>query len=139
MKKCRFPWRRLSLTVLCAATLAPTPGDIGGCGKSPKLLSANKFFESKRELDCGACQGCNIQNTTCSTVCTKPIPGSFPLGCFPLVHDGEVCLRALSYSSCDEYRTYLDDEAPEVPTECNFCPPRAEPSLEGDAGTTEER
>lgn len=139
MKTRRFPWRRLLLTVLCAATLAPTPGDIGGCGKSPKLLSAGKFFATKRQLDCGACQTCNIQNVTCSTTCTEPIPDSFPRGCFPLVHDGEVCLRALSYSTCEEYRTYLDDETPEVPTECNFCPPRAEATPEVDAGTTEDR
>jgi hypothetical protein len=51
-----------------------------------------------------------------------PVPSEFPKGCFPLVHDGEVCLRALSYSTCDEYVEYLDDRVPRIPTECNFCP-----------------
>jgi hypothetical protein len=109
----------LGCSLLC---LAPTPGDVGGCGQSAELLGARQFFHKKREVDCSACDACGIHNRTCSTVCTDPIPSRFPRGCFPLVHDGQVCLRALSYSSCDEYRSYLDDAAPRMPSECDFCP-----------------
>jgi hypothetical protein len=60
--------------------------------------------------------------------CMAPTPGdvpvqtAFPDRCVPLVHDGEVCLRALQYASCDDYRAYVSDVSPSVPTECNFCP-----------------
>jgi hypothetical protein len=40
----------------------------------------------------------------------------------PLVHDGEVCLRALDDGGCEDYRNYMSDLSPSVPTECNFCP-----------------
>jgi hypothetical protein len=40
----------------------------------------------------------------------------------PLVHDGEVCLRALDDAACEDYLEYMSDVAPTVPTECNFCP-----------------
>jgi hypothetical protein len=53
------------------------------------------------------------------------LPADFPEGCAPLVHDGEVCLRALHFASCDAYRGYVDDAAPTVPTECDFCPGEA--------------
>jgi hypothetical protein len=39
-----------------------------------------------------------------------------------LVHDGEVCLRALEVAACDDYALFMDDVAPSLPTECNFCP-----------------
>ena len=48
----------------------------------------------------------------------------FPPGCFPVVHDGEVCLNALLAADCDDYREFVADEGRTVPTECNFCPPR---------------
>jgi hypothetical protein len=114
--------RRLWLVLLALACLAPTPGDIGGCGQPARLLGPRQFFEKKRALDCAACSVCEIRGRTCSSVCTAPVPTEFPRGCFPLVHDGEVCLRALSYSSCDDYVKYLDDRSPQVPTECDFCP-----------------
>jgi hypothetical protein len=118
--------RRLGLLALCLLfgllCLAPTPGDIGGCGAPADLLGARPFFEKKRDIDCGACSQCGIHNRTCDALCSEPIPNAFPRGCFPLVHDGEVCLRALSYSSCEQYRTYLDDRAPRTPSECDFCP-----------------
>lgn len=119
-------WRRgllLALgAVLGAFCLAPTPGDIGGCGAPADLLGARQFFLKKRDIDCGACSTCGIANHTCSSVCSRPVPSEFPRGCFPLVHDGAVCLRALSHSSCEEYRTYLDDLSPRTPSECDFCP-----------------
>jgi hypothetical protein len=123
----------LGCIVLGLLSLAPTPGDIGGCGAPANLLSARQFFQKKRELDCSACRTCGIQNRTCSTVCSDPAPSEFPRGCFPLVHDGEVCLRALTYSSCDDYQTYLDPRAPRTPSECDFCPR----SLDGGARRSE--
>jgi len=47
---------------------------------------------------------------------------SFPERCLPLVHDGEVCLRALLNASCGDYSQYMSDDSPTAPTECNFCP-----------------
>lgn len=114
--------RRLWLALAALTCMAPTPGDIGGCGQPARLLDARRFFEKKRSIDCSACSVCGIRRRTCSTVCTDPVPNEFPPGCFPLVHDGEVCLRALTYSTCDEYLGYLDERAPRVPTECEFCP-----------------
>jgi hypothetical protein len=51
-----------------------------------------------------------------------PWKAAFPEGCLPLVHDGEVCLRALLYATCAEYEAYVDDARPKVPSECDFCP-----------------
>jgi hypothetical protein len=48
---------------------------------------------------------------------------AFPDDCLPLVHDGEVCLRALLDADCDEYSRYVVSD-PEIPLECNFCPVR---------------
>jgi hypothetical protein len=33
-----------------------------------------------------------------------------------------VCLRALLDASCDDYGDFVRDAAPDVPSECNFCP-----------------
>jgi hypothetical protein len=43
--------------------------------------------------------------------------------CYPVVHDGEVCADALQASSCSDYRSYMSDTEPTIPTECNSCPP----------------
>lgn len=111
------------LTLLCTA---PTPGDVGGCGQPARDLDADAFFQEKRRVDCSHCRECGIRTASCEAACSEDAPPSegFPSGCYPLVHDGEVCLRALDDASCDEYRSYVDDEAPQVPSECNFCPPR---------------
>lgn len=120
--------RRGSLLLLALACLAPTPGDIGGCGAPVKDLDAARFFAAKRELDCKRCERCSIGSSACELAC-EPLardpdagPDAFAERCLPLVHDGEVCLRALEAASCDEYEGYMSDLAPEVPTECNFCP-----------------
>lgn len=135
-KEPRLTLRRFTLLVLCVLCAAPTPGDIGGCGKRAELLDAELFFAKKYALDCSACQVCGVDNDTCDWACDpNNAPSEFPLGCFPLVHDGEVCLRALTYSDCDEYRGYLDDQAPTVPSECNFCPAReGEPQTDAGGG-----
>jgi hypothetical protein len=44
-----------------------------------------------------------------------------PSTCHPLLHDGEVCIRALDAASCSDYAGYVSDVAPTAPTECEFC------------------
>ena len=103
---------------------APTPGDVGGCGQSPAELDPGTFFASKANIDCQRCQECGLTRASCENACTAPesYPSAFPENCVPLVHDGEVCLRALLHASCGDYGSYMNDSAPSVPTECNFCP-----------------
>jgi hypothetical protein len=106
--------------LFCAA---PVPGDVGGCGQSPDLLDPDVFFATKSDIDCHKCRSCQLSTQTCEQACSGAgLPSDFPEGCVPLVHDGEVCLRALHFASCDDYRSYVDDFAPTVPTECDFCP-----------------
>ena len=114
----------LALTVLlfCAA---PTPGDVGGCGQQAAELDPETFFATKDSIDCDRCRECGLDGNACTRACDADLTESeFPEGCVPLVHDGEVCLRALLYASCDDYASYVRDGAPETPTECNFCPVR---------------
>jgi hypothetical protein len=103
---------------------APTPGDIGGCGQRPQELDPQIFFLSKASIDCQRCDECGLDTKSCQTACNNPdsYPMTFPDRCLPLVHDGEVCLRALLNASCGDYAEYMSDQAPTVPTECNFCP-----------------
>ena len=67
-----------------------------------------------------------------------------PQTCRPLLHDGEVCLRALNAASCSDYATFVDDDAPALPSECEFCripPPGSTaptPGVFGDAGAPAE-
>jgi hypothetical protein len=103
---------------------APTPGDVGGCGQRPAELDPGTFFASKANIDCQRCAECSVTSKSCETACSDPPPSTFPDGCLPLVHDGEVCLRALLHASCDDYASYMSDGSPSVPTECNFCPER---------------
>ena len=107
--------------IFCAA---PTPGDVGGCGQKPAELDPVTFFSSKEAIDCQRCGECSIQTRACEKACTDPAsyPSTFPALCLPLVHDGEVCLRVLLHASCADYAAYMDDRAPQAPTECNFCP-----------------
>jgi hypothetical protein len=114
----------LAIVVLLFCT-APTPGDIGGCGQAPDILDAPTFFANKKRVDCQRCEECGIATQSCHTACDDKVgfDTSFPDGCVPLVHDGEVCLRALQYAGCDDYAGYMDDNAPETASECNFCAP----------------
>lgn len=120
------PRRLLAGIGAAALCLAPTPGDTGGCGQPAEPLDAQVFFATKKHLDCDRCEGCSLVSDTCFEACDPevPAPTTFPEGCVPLVHDGEVCLRALLAASCGAYRGFTDDEAPRTPSECNFCPPR---------------
>ncbi len=103
---------------------APTPGDVGGCGQKPAELDPETFFASKANIDCQRCQECGLTRASCSNACNFPdsYPSAFPENCVPLVHDGEVCLRALLHANCGDYDSYMSDSSPSVPTECNFCP-----------------
>ena len=47
---------------------------------------------------------------------------TFPVNCYPVVHDGEVCLDALQVASCADYASFKADQGSTIPTECVFCP-----------------
>lgn len=115
----------ISTALLC---LAPTVGDIGSCGQSAVELDATKFFRAKEAIDCAACRECSLDSPLlCAVACDGVTDAqSFPEGCLPLVHDGEVCLNALRSASCEDMATYLDSRAPTIPFECNFCPEAVE-------------
>ncbi len=110
---------------LLAFCTAPTPGDVGGCNQRAELMNAQAFFAAKADVDCARCTECALASRTCDDACSaNPRRQSFPVGCAPLVHDGEVCIGALQSASCDTYRDYVSDQAPTAPTECDFCPRR---------------
>lgn len=122
----RGPSRRhLALgSLLVALCMAPTPGDVGGCGAPAIELGARGFFKAKREVDCRRCEECDVFTRLCAAACDPTVPTAtrFEPGCLPVEHDGRVCLRALEAASCEDYAAFMDDGAPSVPTECNFCP-----------------
>jgi hypothetical protein len=119
---------RMAAIALALACAAPTVGDIGSCGQEVAELDAKKFFVEKQFIDCSQCSACGFATATCERACNEPVGDvSFDADCYPLVHDGEVCLEALRAAGCDEYAAYIDDVAPTVPTECNFCPVEEKP------------
>lgn len=125
----------LILGVLC---MAPTAGDIGGCGTEAASLDTNAFAAARKELDCRRCAECAIPTARCKSACdvTKPPVTQIPTSCQPLLHDGEVCLRKLDAVSCETFGSYVSDVAPSTPSECEFCKlPGAAPtaSLASDA------
>jgi hypothetical protein len=115
------------LLVLLAFCAAPVPGDVGGCNQQAVQLDAGAFFAGKKSIDCQRCTECTLASQTCERACAAgSVPREFTEGCVALVHDGEVCLHALSAASCDDYATFVRDQAPSTPTECDFCPRRTE-------------
>jgi hypothetical protein len=95
---------------------------VGGCGEPARDLDPTVFFLSKRGIECQRCDECGIRSAACQEACGDgAIPNDFPAGCFPLVHDGTVCLRAITQSSCAAHRRAMG-VPPLVPGECNFCP-----------------
>ena len=120
LRRERAPLALAALALLFCT--APTPGDIGGCGQKPAELDPGIFFASKANIDCKRCEECGIVSKACADACAGRYLLVFPDQCLPLVHDGEVCLRALQYASCTDYESYESDSSPGVPTECNFCP-----------------
>lgn len=132
--------RRLSLATIALGVLlmAPTVGDTGGCGRTASELDHDRYANARKLEDCLRCQECALDTARCLRACDpKALPEiALPQTCRPLYHDGEVCLRALAAASCDTFATYVDDEAPASPGECNFCrvaPPET-PAGFGDGG-----
>lgn len=115
---------RTAVWALLFAT-APTVGNVGSCGQDPVDLDPEKFFTAKEGVDCRQCTECGLDTTPCARACDAELaPDRFPEGCYPLVHDGEVCLDALNAASCGDYEQYMAEIGATTPTECNFCPPR---------------
>jgi hypothetical protein len=108
------------LGLLC---MAPTAGDVGGCGTEPTALDGTAYGLARKDQDCERCTGCGISTARCRRACDPIAPPDVgvPSTCRPLQHDGEVCIRALHAASCSAYATYVDDNAPDTPPECEFC------------------
>jgi hypothetical protein len=119
--------RGILAVVLLVLVAAPTAGDIGSCGQEIEDLDAGRFFLAKADVDCEKCETCGLTTQACARACGPPVEAAFPDGCYPLVHDGEVCLDALDAASCSDYTLFMADSGGSVPTECNFCPPREAP------------
>ncbi len=115
----------LRVVVACLGVLAmaPTVGDVGGCGSEAQLLDAASFSNARKAQDCNRCQECGVPTERCARACdpAKPPDITVPDSCRPLLRDGQVCLRALAAASCDTFASYVDDVAPRSPSECQFC------------------
>ncbi len=117
--------RRVVLLVALAALVfgaGPTVGDIGSCGQAADDLDGPRFFGAQRETTCAHCRACSLTTRACDDACAGRGPVLLPAGCRPIVHDGEVCLRALDAASCDDFSAFVRDAAPTAPSECQFCP-----------------
>jgi hypothetical protein len=102
---------------------APTVGDVGSCGQKATPLDEAVFAAQRKALDCQRCTQCGLITQTCTDACdpSKPSDVGWPDTCFPLDHDGVVCIDALEAASCKDYASFVSDTAPTVPTECQFC------------------
>jgi hypothetical protein len=110
----------IALVLLSAA---PSVGNLGSCGQQAELLDAEKFFRAKAAVDCNRCSECGFATSACRDACEQRLDADvFPEGCYPLVHDGEVCLDALDASACGTFEAFVAEEGATFPTECNFCP-----------------
>ena len=109
--------------VALAFVAAPTPGDVGGCGKTATALSPKAFANGRKTVDCRRCTECGLHTQRCARACDPAAPSDVdvPDTCHPIFHDGEVCLDALLAASCSDYAAYVDDVAPATPSECTFC------------------
>lgn len=114
--------RRVLLAVLAGLCMAPTAGDVGGCGAEVVALDTAAFARDRKSQDCRACQDCALEGARCARACDPNAATDvvIPSTCRPLEHDGEVCLRALRAASCEDYAGYVSD-APSTPGECSFC------------------
>jgi hypothetical protein len=115
--------RVLVVAILGVLSMAPTVGDVGGCGREATELDASVFAQTKKSLDCKRCSACDLATARCQGACDPKVAPEtvLPATCRPLLHDGEVCIRALNAASCGDYASYMDDERPTVPSECDFC------------------
>jgi hypothetical protein len=105
------------------AGAAPTVGDVGSCGTAASGLDVPAFLAERKALDCERCGDCGLVTLACASACDPKAPSAvtIPATCFPLQHDGDVCLRALEHASCGDYASFVSDDAPTVPSECDFC------------------
>jgi hypothetical protein len=119
--------RRRELVLLGLVSLAfaaaPTAGDIGGCGAPAEEISEERYVVSRKHTDCRRCTECGLQTQRCVAACDEKAPPDIdlPSSCHPLVHDAQVCLNALVAASCGAFASYVDDDAPSSPPECDFC------------------
>ena len=102
---------------------APTVGDVGACGQQATPLDEAVFAAQRKVLDCQKCTECGLTTQKCVDACnpSKPSDVAWPDTCFPLDHDGVVCIDALEAASCKDYASFVSDVAPTTPTECQFC------------------
>jgi hypothetical protein len=120
------PRRREIATVALLAVVfgaGPTVGDVGSCGTSATALDEKSFAAERKALDCSRCSQCGIVTQTCTDACDpkKPSTVAWPATCYPIEHDGQVCIDALEAASCSTYAGFVSDVAPTVPSECDFC------------------
>ena len=115
-----LPVAAMILALFC---LAPTAGDVGGCGTTPTALDPDAFAFARKTEDCLRCSACGLSTPRCLRACDSTLPPEtvVPPTCAPLQHDGEVCIRALDAASCSKYATYVDPLSPAIPSECDFC------------------
>lgn len=114
---------RVAVACLGVLAMAPTPGDVGGCGGEPALLDVVSFSDGRKRIDCDRCLECGVTTERCARACdpAKPPDIAVPTTCRPLLRDGQVCVRAVAAASCEAFATYVDDVAPRSPSECQFC------------------
>jgi hypothetical protein len=100
-----------------------TVGDVGSCGTTATALDIPEFAAQRKVLDCDKCTQCGFVTQTCERACNPSLPSdvAIPSTCFPLAHDGVVCLDALEATSCGAYAPFVSDTAPTTPSECQFC------------------
>lgn len=119
--------RRRELALCAALALvfgaAPTVGDVGSCGDTATPLDLQTFQGERKAVDCERCRQCGLTTQMCASACNPDVPSDveWPSTCFPLEHDGVVCIDALQAASCADYASYVSDTAPTVPPECDFC------------------
>ena len=108
------------LALLCTA---PTVGDVGGCGEEPEELSSGGYATARKSFECARCKECRLMTAHCRRACDPKQPSDAELAptCRPLVHDREVCFRAMGDLSCEEFARVVDDVNPRAPSECLFC------------------
>ena len=130
--------RRRELAAVAVLALVfgagPTVGDIGSCGQAATPLDEATFAAERKALDCQKCTQCGFTTQTCQNACNpaKPSDVAWPDTCFPLEHDGVVCLDALEAAGCSEYASFVSDVDPTTPTECQFCLVVPEGGIVGD-------
>jgi hypothetical protein len=129
--------RRLEIAMGAAVAIglctAPTVGDIGGCGVRATSLDMATFADERKQVDCQRCTECGLATMTCRNACDPNAPSdvAWPATCHPLLHDGDVCIRALQAASCGAYASFVDDVAPTEPSECDFCHQELDAGLVG--------